>query len=184
MSWGWAGATWFGGGGWEERNLKGRLEPGTSVANGSIFDNICRGQWWGRREGRGTASCERSGRFAGRQRLGRRRKGWGRRRKIKTGLGIFHQCPQPSDRPSRPHKISLRVIHVILHHVYIAWPCECHCPNWEIPSPETSSQVCLWPRMKHPPHPTSGTRWSIYSSVAVPVVVGRWGGLVLRIHQL
>ena len=40
---------WFGGGGgggWGERKLKGRLEPGTSVVNGSIFDNIRRG-WWG-----------------------------------------------------------------------------------------------------------------------------------------
>ena len=55
--------TWFGGGGgWEERKLKGRLEPGTSVANGSIFDNICRGGWWGRREGGGTVSWKRGGR--------------------------------------------------------------------------------------------------------------------------
>jgi len=47
MSWGLGWMTWFGGGGWEERNLKGRLEPGTSVANGSMFDNIRRGWWWG-----------------------------------------------------------------------------------------------------------------------------------------
>ena len=52
----------MGGGGWEERNLKGRLEPGTSVVNGSRFDNILRGWWWGRREGgleasRGQRGC-------------------------------------------------------------------------------------------------------------------------------
>lgn len=45
MSWGWVWVVWLGGGGWEERNLKGRLEPGTSVANGSMFDNI-RCRWW------------------------------------------------------------------------------------------------------------------------------------------
>jgi len=49
MSWGWGWMIWFGGGGWEERNLKGRLEPGTSVANGSMFDNIRRG-WRGGEE--------------------------------------------------------------------------------------------------------------------------------------
>ena len=44
--------TWLSDGGWEERKLKGRLEPGTSVVNGSILDNISRGWWWGgQREG-------------------------------------------------------------------------------------------------------------------------------------
>lgn len=57
MSWGWVGAIWAGGGGWEGRNLKGRLEPGTSVANGSMFDdNIRRGWWWGREKRDGTTS--------------------------------------------------------------------------------------------------------------------------------
>lgn len=46
MSWGLVWVIWFGGGGgWEERNLKGRLEPGTSVVNGSKCDNIRRFQW-------------------------------------------------------------------------------------------------------------------------------------------
>ena len=47
---------WFGGGGREERNLKGRLEPGTSVVNGSKFDNIRRRWGQGRREGDGMTS--------------------------------------------------------------------------------------------------------------------------------
>lgn len=50
MSWVWVWVVWLGDGGWEERNLKGRLEPGTSVANGSMFDNIRCRWWWGRRK--------------------------------------------------------------------------------------------------------------------------------------
>ena len=53
-----------GGGSWVERKLKGRLEPGTSVVNGSIFDNICRGWWWGRREGGLATSRGQRGSFA------------------------------------------------------------------------------------------------------------------------
>ena len=101
--------SWFGGGGgWEERNLKGRLEPGTSVANGSMFDNIRRGWWWGKRGGGGATSWERGGRFTIPNLSAGDEKAEVVEGKIKTGLGIFHQCPtRRSDHPA--HKISLRV---------------------------------------------------------------------------
>ena len=66
--------------------------------------------------------------------------------KIKTSLGIFHQCPtRRSDHPA--HKISLSLLHVTPITCISSGPCEGHCPNWESPLPglRGTSPVCPWP---------------------------------------
>jgi hypothetical protein len=102
MSWGGVWATWDGGDGLGVRNLKGRLEPGTSVANGSMFDNIRRG--WGREAGwRPGGSNDAS--LSSTSRSTAKRLGVSRKKK-KTGFRIFHQDPRtvgPTIPPTKPH---------------------------------------------------------------------------------
>ena len=106
MSWGWVWESEFdGGGGWEERKLRGRLEPGTSVVNGSLFDNICRGRWeGGKREDRGFLGAKLG--FCCRRRLGRRRKRERVERKRKKGLRDISPVSHtvgPTIPPTKPH---------------------------------------------------------------------------------
>jgi hypothetical protein len=70
-----------------------------------MFDNIRRGWWWGRREGGLMSSWEQRGYFTVLNVSVDDEKAGESREKIKMGLGIFHQCPTPSVRPSRPQNL-------------------------------------------------------------------------------
>jgi len=91
----------------------------------------------GRREKGGAVSWERDGRFTLANVSAGDEKAESVEEKIKTGLGLFHQCPtRRSDHPA--HKISLSLSHVTPITCISVWPSEGHYPNWECPLPGTS----------------------------------------------
>lgn len=126
--------------------MRGRLEPGTSVVNGSLFDNICRGWWWGRKERRpGLPRSKTWGLLSSTSRP-TTKKERGSSGKRKKGSGIFHQCPTPSVRPSRPQNL----IKVSSRDLSTSVLPPGHRPKQEIPLPETSASSdpdTRWPRL-------------------------------------
>ena len=68
------------------------------------------------------------------------------RGKNKNKLGDISPVSHPSVRPSRPQNL-IKPPSRDPYHVYIVWPCEGHCPNWESPLPglRGTSPVCPWP---------------------------------------
>jgi hypothetical protein len=142
-----------------------------------MFDNIRRGWWWGRREG-GRLPGSKGGVLPSVNVSVDDEKAGSVEKKIKMGLGIFHQCPTPSVRPSRPQNLIKDFPRDLSSRVY---------PR---ASAQTRKSLCL----KHAPStprgsyqnetPDMGTRRSV-SSPEQPFA-SRWvipADFVVLIHQ-